>query len=135
LKPLETVDAGIFFGRDAPIAEAIERIHALTATGTTRLLVILGASGAGKSSFLRAGLLPRLEHDSGRFLPLTVIRPERAAVFGENGLLGAIETALPSRSRAEIRAAIREGGVGVQPLLLEFRNAKAQRTQAGGAEI
>jgi hypothetical protein len=28
-----------------------------------RLLVILGASGAGKSFFMRAGLLPRLERD------------------------------------------------------------------------
>ena len=63
------------------------RIRLLSAVGATRLLVILGASGAGKSSFLRAGLLPRLEYDGRRFLPLRVIRPERAALFGENGLL------------------------------------------------
>ena len=50
LKPLETVDAGIFFGRDEPIAEAMDRIRSLSAIGATRLLVILGASGAGKSS-------------------------------------------------------------------------------------
>ena len=80
LKPLEGVDAAIFFGRDAPIVEAVERLRALSATAATRLLVILGASGAGKSSFLRAGLLPQLALDSRNFLPLAVIRPERAAL-------------------------------------------------------
>jgi len=44
----------------------------------SRLLVILGASGPGKSSFLRAGLLPRLGREDRTFLPLPVIRPERA---------------------------------------------------------
>ena len=69
LKPLETVDGGIFFGRDAAIAEGIERIRSLRAIGGTRLLVILGASGAGKSSFLRAGILPQLEADGRHFVP------------------------------------------------------------------
>jgi formylglycine-generating enzyme required for sulfatase activity len=45
-------------------------------------------------------------------------------------MLGALETALPSRTRAEIRAAIREGGDSVRRLLLEFRHAKVSRTYA-----
>jgi conflict system STAND superfamily ATPase/TIR domain-containing protein len=60
LKPLEAEDAGIFFGREAPIIEALGRLRGLTEIAPPRFLVILGASGAGKSSFLRAGLLPRL---------------------------------------------------------------------------
>ena len=71
--------------------------------------MILGASGAGKSSFLRAGLLPRLARDDRNFLPLPVIRPERAALTGENGLLRALEAALPNRTRAELRKAIEAG--------------------------
>jgi hypothetical protein len=59
LKPLEADDAGIFFGRDAPVIEALDRLRGLREAAPPRLLVILGASGAGKSSFLRAGLLPR----------------------------------------------------------------------------
>ena len=132
LKPLESVDAGIFFGRAAPIVEAVERVRALSATAASRLLVILGASGAGKSSFLRAGLLPRLARDSKNFLPLPVIRPERSALYGENGLLGAIEAALPKRTRGEIRSAIRGGAAGVRPLFAELRKMSPRETRAGG---
>jgi hypothetical protein len=46
------------------------------------MLVILGASGAGKSSFLEAGLLARLKCDEMNFLVLPVIQPERAALSG-----------------------------------------------------
>jgi TIR domain len=123
LKPLEDVDSGIFFGRDAPIIEAIDRLRGLREAAAPRLLVILGASGAGKSSFLRSGLLPRLGRDDKNFLPLRVIRPERAALTGENGLLGALEAALPNYTRPDIRAAIRAGATGVRPLLAELVSA------------
>ena len=70
-----------------PIIEALDRLRGLRETTPPRLLVILGASGAGKSSFLRAGLFPRLARDDRNFLPLPIIRPERAAISGETGLL------------------------------------------------
>ena len=132
LKPLESADAGIFFGRAAPIAEAVERLRTLRATAAPRLLVILGASGAGKSSFLRAGLLPQLARASGDFLPLPVIRPERSALYGANGLLGAIEAALPNRTRGEIRTAIRGGAVDVRPLLAELSKTSPRGMRARG---
>jgi class 3 adenylate cyclase/tetratricopeptide (TPR) repeat protein len=127
LKPLDSVDAAIFFGRDAPIAEAMDRLGELTLSADKRLLVILAASGAGKSSFLRAGLLPRLAMDARRFQPLPVLRPERNALFGENGLLGALEASLPTRTRAELRAAIRSGADALRALLREnFGKPRAQ---------
>ena len=52
-------DAPVFFGRDAPIREASTRLQAAAADGTAFLLV-LGASGSGKSSLARAGILPAL---------------------------------------------------------------------------
>ncbi len=89
-----------------------------------RLLVILGASGAGKSSFLRAGLLPRLARDDRNFLPLPVIRPERAAINGESGLLRAIEAGLAAygipQSRASIRDVIAAGSDGLRSLLVRL---------------
>ena len=63
LRPLEAEDAGIFFGREAPTIEAIDRLCDMTEAAPPRLLAILGASGAGKSSFLRAGLLLRLSRE------------------------------------------------------------------------
>jgi TIR domain len=126
LKPLEAVDAGILFGRDAPIVEAIDRLRGLRSAAPPRLLVILGASGAGKSSFLRAGLLPRLARDDRNFVTLPVIRPERAALMGENGLLHALEGALPSRTRADLRQAIEAGASALRLLLAELA-AKTSR--------
>ena len=110
LKPLEAADAGIFFGRDAPIVEAIDRLRGLRAGAPPRLFVILGASGAGKSSFLRAGLLPRLARDDLQFIPLPALRPERAALTGETGLVNALVEIMPSYARAELRAAAQSWG-------------------------
>jgi tetratricopeptide (TPR) repeat protein len=92
--------------------------------------VILGASGAGKSSFLRAGLLPRVARDERNFVVLPVIRPERAALTGENGLLHAMEAVLPSRARAEIRTAIQAGSAGVRALLVELVSASLKGASA-----
>ena len=121
LRPLEAEDAGIFFGRDGPIVEALDRLRGLRETTAPRLLVILGASGAGKSSFLRAGLVPRLARDDRNFLPMPIIRPERAAITGETGLLAALEgvfaaAAIPI-ARADLRAAIQVGAAKLKPLL------------------
>ena len=52
-------DAPVFFGRDAQIRQASTRLQAAAEAGTAFLL-ILGASGSGKSSLARAGLLPAL---------------------------------------------------------------------------
>ena len=121
LRPLEAEDAGIFFGRDGPIVEALDRLRGLRETTPPRLLVILGASGAGKSSFLRAGLFPRLKRDDRNFLPLPVIRPERAAINGDSGLLSALEEAFyavtVAITRAKLRAAVEGGASTLRPLL------------------
>ena len=45
LRPLEAEDAGILFGREAPIVEVIGRLRGLTEAAAPRLMVILGASG------------------------------------------------------------------------------------------
>ena len=88
--PLDEADAAVFFGRDAQILRGLDVLHGLRSSGFESLFVILGPSGAGKSSFLRAGLLPRLRRDDRRFVPLPIVRPERAVLTGELGLANVI---------------------------------------------
>src|SRR6202008_2337827 len=89
---LEPEDAAVFFGRNADIVRGVDILRGLAAHNPPRLLVILGASGAGKSSFLRAGLCPRLLRDDAQWLPLRAIRAGRGgAVEGQEGLLAALQ--------------------------------------------
>jgi WD40 repeat protein len=87
---MEDADAAVFFGRDAQILRGLDALRGMRATAVESLFVILGPSGVGKSSFLRAGLLPRLRRDHQNFLVADIVRPERAAVTGDHGLAQAI---------------------------------------------
>jgi tetratricopeptide (TPR) repeat protein len=51
--------ASVFFGRSRDIARGVDQWKTAAQRGTPFLLVV-GASGAGKSSLVRAGLVPRL---------------------------------------------------------------------------
>ncbi len=136
LRPLEAEDCGIFFGRGGAIVEALDLVRGLVEMPPPRFFVVLGASGAGKSSFLRAGLLPRLARDDRHFLPLPVIRPERAAVTGDTGLLIALESALRvagiATTRARLRDAVGQGAPGLRPILRELAKKKAHAPLDGG---
>jgi WD40 repeat protein len=104
LRSLEEKDAGVFFGRDAPITRGLDTLRRMRDGAPERLLVILGASGAGKSSFLKAGLLARLRRDEEHFLVLPTVRPARAALTGPEGLLHALGVkAIPASDALERR--------------------------------
>jgi hypothetical protein len=100
-EPLTEEDAAVFFGRDAQVLRALDHLRLMRDAGAERVLVVLGASGAGKSSFLRAGLWPRLQRDDHNFWPLPVIRPERAVLTGRSGLHAALEGALVDKRLAQ----------------------------------
>lgn len=121
LEPMDGLDAGVFFGRDGPIIEALDELRGLRDAAAPRLFVILGASGAGKSSFLRAGLLPRLARDERNFLVLPTLRPERAAISGPIGLIAIVADAIMHRglaiTRAQVRQAVAEGATALRPIL------------------
>ncbi len=110
LRAMDREDAAVFFGREGPITVALDTLRRLRESGAERLFVILGASGSGKSSFLRAGLLPRLARDDRNFFVLPVIRPERAGITGPTGLLASLEAAFRAvrapRNRADLRSAV-----------------------------
>jgi hypothetical protein len=68
-------DAGIYFGREAEVRVGTETLTRMQRQGEPRLLVVVGSSGSGKSSLVRAGVLPRLDKDRWRWVVIDPIRP------------------------------------------------------------
>lgn len=64
LRALERVDATVFFGCEASIVRGIDQMRLVRERDVEQRFVILGASEAAESPFLRAGLLRRLKRDS-----------------------------------------------------------------------
>lgn len=142
LRPLEAEDAAIFFGRNADIARALALLDTArkappNSENTTRLIVLLGASGAGKSSFLRAGLWPRLKNDS-TYLPLPIIRPHDQAISNEEGLAHALATPSLPRNPASplprdplpLATALKSTPETLPALLAEIATTAAANLQA-----
>lgn len=65
----DEADADLYFGREALVEKLIGRLH-----DHRFLAVVVGASGSGKSSLVRAGLLPHLRQ-SGDYAALYVLTP------------------------------------------------------------
>lgn len=65
LVPYDVADADSYFGRENEVAAAIRRIAA------AGVLVVVGASGTGKSSFVRAGVAASLARDGRRVMVVT----------------------------------------------------------------
>ncbi|HKF26452.1 MAG TPA: ATP-binding protein, partial [Candidatus Acidoferrum sp.] len=73
LRPFDAEDALLFFGRDPQTDELLRRLD------DTRFLAVVGLSGSGKSSLVRAGLLPGLRRghlcSAGSQWRFSVMRP------------------------------------------------------------
>jgi len=71
----DDADAALFYGRSREIGDTLEELRKMRAERDLRPFVILGASGAGKSSLLKAGIIPRLRREAPAWLPLRTFRP------------------------------------------------------------
>lgn len=101
----DDADAALFYGRSREIAEMLEGLRAMRAALQRRPFVILGASGAGKSSLLKAGIIPRLRREVPGWLPLRAFRP------GADPLLNfaeAVARTLADFGKVEAHGAIRD---------------------------
>jgi formylglycine-generating enzyme required for sulfatase activity len=115
-------DAAIFFGRSLEISLCIEELREMRATGDRRAYAIQGASGSGKSSLLKAGVLPRLRRERG-WLVLRCFRP------GADPLHGFANAIARTASEHKISLA---SGVLCDNLLSAWRDAK--ESHAGGGD-
>jgi WD40 repeat protein/DNA-binding SARP family transcriptional activator len=86
LRTFDEPDAPWFFGRDGDVSRLLDRLE------RTRFLAVLGVSGSGKSSLVRAGLLPALR---GGAIPgsdtwaIRVLRPGADPVEALDGAVDA----------------------------------------------
>ena len=88
-------DAEVFYGREALTQQLIQKVG-----NKQRLITVLGASGSGKSSLLRAGLLYRLKlgqeiPGSDRWIYITPFTPKETPL---KSLLAACSLSLPDLS-------------------------------------
>ena len=69
LLPFEQEDSDLFFGREALVDDLAGRLEA------SSFLAVVGPSGSGKSSLVRAGVVPALQRAAGAELPAAIIAP------------------------------------------------------------
>ncbi len=58
LRAFQEADAGMFYGREGLVEDLLAQMHGAAPGG--RFMAVVGPSGSGKSSVIRAGLLPSL---------------------------------------------------------------------------
>lgn len=78
LRPFDEPDAYLFFGREAQVSKLLGRLR------TQRFVAVVGTSGSGKSSLVRAGLQAALHRGSmsgaGSRWRIAVMRPESTPI-------------------------------------------------------
>ncbi|MGW1881576.1 nSTAND1 domain-containing NTPase [Streptomyces sp. NPDC001970] len=117
-------EAAVFFGREVQAAELTRRLHASTEQPADRFLVLVGASGSGKSSLIRAGVMPRLRERRWTLLP--------AFSPGPNPL-GALATAIVAASgghepMSAVLRRLRQGPGALKAELSRLRGGRFRRT-------
>src|SRR5215471_2784558 len=110
LRPYETIDAGWFFARDRESVELAFKLQ------TASFTAVVGSSGSGKSSLVRAGVVPRLLAKGWREI---ITRPGSAPI---ERLARALSLASPERRLAEARrfrfdAALRASAFGLKDII------------------
>ena len=95
LEAFREEDTHLFFGRDALARNVLDKLD------HHRLVLLIGASGSGKSSLINAGIIPKLRQDPAR----TIVRctPGDRAIANLAAALA--RTLDPDRSPAELRPA------------------------------
>ncbi|MFF4369150.1 NACHT and WD repeat domain-containing protein [Streptomyces sp. NPDC001594] len=68
-------DAAVFFGRERETAALVTRLHPAAPTRANRFVTVVGPSGSGKSSLVRAGLLPALTGRRSHWTAYPAITP------------------------------------------------------------
>ncbi|MCB9251179.1 MAG: AAA family ATPase [Flavobacteriales bacterium] len=74
LRPFQKHESGLFFGRENHVGEILRKLS------TFRFVSIVGNSGSGKSSLVRAGVLPKIEQSEQDNWLVATMRPGKNPV-------------------------------------------------------
>lgn len=91
-------DAAIFFGRQNEIGDTLDTLEKARRFGEGRMVLLLGSSGSGKSSLLRAGVVPRMRRDKKRWALVGPFRPGNEPF---EALARALAVAFPQKADAQ----------------------------------
>ncbi len=110
LQAFQEADAGDFFGREHLVRQLIDRLGHHGTSG--RFIAVIGPSGSGKSSLVRAGLVPAVRHGeiagSDRWFVTTMVPGATPVAELKRAL---IDVAVADRD--EVRAALADGDAGL----------------------
>jgi conflict system STAND superfamily ATPase/WD40 domain-containing protein len=131
LRPFEPHESALYFGRDDQIDELLERLS------HSRFLAVVGTSGSGKSSLVRAGLIPALQRGhlagSGSRWRVAMFRPGDDPLGGLAQALGRPEN-LIGRSSLGLVEAARTLDAGEKLLVIVDQFEELFRVSQSGSE-
>jgi energy-coupling factor transporter ATP-binding protein EcfA2 len=124
LRPFQPDEEHLFFGRESEIDDLLRRLR------TTRFLAVVGASGSGKSSLVRSGLIPSLQGGfmagTGSGWRVAMLRPGEDPIGHLAGALDApdvmgVEGELASTHRVLLEATLRRSSLGLANAVRQAR--------------
>ena len=124
LRPFDPDEDHLFFGREKQIDELLRRLRG------ARLLSVVGASGSGKSSLVRCGLIPALQGGSmagaGSGWRVAILRPGEDPIGHLAGALSAPDCLGADEQLADVRrvlveATLRRSTLGLAEAVREAR--------------
>jgi WD40 repeat protein len=125
LRPFESSETHLFFGRDGQSEELLRRLK------RTRFLAVVGTSGSGKSSLVRAGLLPALQGglmaSAGSDWRIAILRPggdpigNLARALASPAVLGAREEKGADMQAVMAETTLRRSSLGLVDLVSRAR--------------
>ncbi|MFI0243038.1 NACHT and WD repeat domain-containing protein [Streptomyces sp. NPDC016845] len=125
LEPFTEDDAAVFFGREREVADLVGRLHPAVPGRAHRFVTVVGPSGSGKSSLVRAGLLPALARRRAPWVVAAPFAPGADPIGALEGRLDRLTAGRPAlvvvdqleelftlagpEERAAFLAAVRDG--------------------------
>src|SRR4030095_8536135 len=110
LRPFESDESLLFFGRQEQTLELLQRLH------QHHFVAVVGSSGSGKSSLIRAGLIPSLKggylvDDRDRWM-ITIMKPGQSPLYNlADAMLNQLKPGTDISSITSLLKRIKEEGV------------------------